>query len=1492
MVYSYTEQKRIRKDFGKRVKVLDTPYLLAVQLDSFKQFISSDPNNENGLVAAFKSVFPIKSYSGNAELCYNSFHLGEPKFNVRECMIRGTTYTAPLKVKLSLVRYEKDNLKTVKERIDQDVYMGEIPLMTDNGTFIVNGTERVVVSQLHRSPSVFFDNDRGKTYPGRILFSARVIPYRGSWLDFEFDHRDNLYVRIDRRRKLPATVLLRALGYNTEQILGLFFDTVEIDFKSKSISMELVPESLRGETASFDIKVGKDVIVEKGMKITARHVRQLKKAEVTSIEVPAEFLLDKIVAKDYRNKDGEVVLAANTLLNEDNLKAISENGLKKIEILYTSAVDEGPFIADTLRNDTTRDLSSDEADRNAALFEIYKMMRPGEIPTVEAAEVLFKNLFFAEDRYDLSSVGRMKFDSRFVEEKSFKAGVSRLLSSDVEINTQDSGISVVDGFVYAQYPQIVDSIKPLLDEAEVACMPNTSPERVADKLLGFLDNILIPSKKNEMLPAQERLLHKVKITPKDGEAFTYDRAIILPLSVLDLSSNVKELDAKATDSKGKPINLDTSFIENEALRGTLNHSDIIKVIRYLVKIRNGKETIDDIDHLGNRRIRSVGEMAENQFRIGLVRVERAVKERLSLGDLDNTTPQELINAKPISAAIKEFYGSSQLSQFMDQNNPLSEVTHKRRISALGPGGLTRERAGFEVRDVHPTHYGRLCPIETPEGPNIGLINSLAVFARCNDYGFLETPYRYVKDGVVTEEFQYLSAIDEGQYVIAQANTDLDENGKILSDYVQCRYKGESEVRRASDVQFMDVSPQQIISVAAALIPFLEHDDANRALMGANMQRQAVPTVRSEKPFVGTGMERAVAVDSGVSIIAKRGGVVQHVDGGRIVIRVNIDEIEGDNDAGIDIYNLIKYTRSNQNTCINQRPCVGLNEQVKAGDVIADGSSTDMGELALGQNMRIAFMPWNGYNYEDSILVSERVAAKDRLTTIHIEEMTCVARDTKLGPEEITADIPNVGENALSKLDEAGIVYVGAEVVGGDILVGKVTPKGETQLTPEEKLLRAIFGEKASEVKDSSLRLPNGETGTVVDVQIFTREGVEKDKRAKEIEEMHINQAKKDLDEEFAFLTQGLMHQVRVHLVKNGMTQQQVDSLSDEQLLEQNLSDDKAQRQLEAFAERLKSFEKEYHDKFEAEKKKFTDGDDLTPGVLKIVKVYVAVKRRIQPGDKLAGRHGNKGVISKINPIEDMPYDETGRPVDMVLNPLGVPSRMNIGQVLEVHLGLAAKGIGEKINKMIVQQKAIAEIRKTLQEIYDLGDTSQEVDISAMSDAEVMTLANNLRDGLPVATPVFDGAQEENIKEMLKMAGLPESGQMTLFDGRTGRAFERKVTVGNMYMLKLNHIVDDKMHARSTGSYSLVTQQPLGGKAQFGGQRFGEMEVWALEAYGAAYTLREMLTVKSDDVNGRTKMYKNIVDGKYTMEAGIPESFNVLLREIRSLGINIDLVRKD
>ena len=1504
MIYSYTEQKRIRKDFGKRVKVLDTPYLLAVQMDSFKQFISSDPKNENGLVAAFKSVFPIRSYSGSAELVYNSFTLGEPKFDVRECLIRGTTYSAPLKVRLSLIRYEKDDKdknapRTVRERIDNDVYMGEIPLMTSNGTFIINGTERVVVSQLHRSPGVFFDNDRGKTHPGRILFSARVIPYRGSWLDFEFDHKDNLFVRIDRRRKLPASVLLRALGYTTEQILDLFFDTVRIDFRGSKIYMELVPERLRGETAAFDIRAGskenggEQLIVEKGKKITARHTRLLRKSGDKQLAIPPEYLVDRILARDVLSADKkEVILAANTVLTEEHVARIRDSKVRSIEVLHTSQVDEGPFIADTLRSDTTCIPGNPAEDRQAAQFEIYKMMRPGEPPTPETAEQLFNSLFFRPDRYDLSSVGRMKFNSRFIEIKAFCSGLAAYINDpERERNTQESGIIISNGCVYAEFPRVIDLIRPLLDETEAACLPITYPERCADKMLDMLDGLLYKTSTDPMLPAAERFLHRVRLTAGD-QVYTFERAVVLPLHALELSVNAESLAARATDARGKALVLEPAT-PDESMQGVLSHADIIKVMRYLIRIRNGKEDIDDIDHLGNRRIRSVGEMAENQFRIGLIRVERAVRERLSLGDLDNVDPQSLINAKPISAAIKEFYGSSQLSQFMDQNNPLSEVTHKRRISALGPGGLTRERAGFEVRDVHPTHYGRLCPIETPEGPNIGLINSLAVFARCNDYGFLETPYRSVRNGVVSEDFEYLSAIDEGQYVIAQANTDLDADGRIVDAYVQCRYKGESCVRRAADVQLMDVSPQQVISVAAALIPFLEHDDANRALMGANMQRQAVPTLRSEKPIVGTGMERAVAVDSGVAIIARRSGTVEHVDGARIVIRVSSDEIEGRHDAGIDIYNLIKYARSNQNTCINQRPCVALNDEVRAGDVLADGSSTDLGELALGQNLRVAFMPWNGYNYEDSILVSERVAATDRLTTIHIQELASIARDTKLGPEEITSDIPNVGEAALAKLDESGIVYVGAEVEGGDILVGKVTPKGETQLTPEEKLLRAIFGEKASEVKDTSLRVPNGVSGTVVDVQIFTRDGVEKDRRAREIEKMHLEQAKKDLDEEFAFLSAGLLRQVRAHLVRSGMDEAAVAAIGDDQLFAQNLSDDAAQRQLEEFSKRLDDYRKEYQDKFRKTRKKLTDGDDLTPGVLKIVKVYLAVKRRIQPGDKMAGRHGNKGVISKICPIEDMPYDEHGRPVDIVLNPLGVPSRMNIGQVLEVHLGLAAKGVGEMIGTMLAEQRAIGELRRTLEQVYALGGTpAQQADIAALSDEALLTLAGNLRDGLPVATPVFDGADEQTIKEMLRLAGLPESGQMILYDGTTGRPFERPVTVGYMYMLKLNHLVDDKMHARSTGSYSLVTQQPLGGKAQFGGQRFGEMEVWALEAYGAAYTLREMLTVKSDDVNGRTKMYKNIVDGAYRMDAGIPESFNVLLRGIRSLGINIDLVRKD
>jgi len=1338
MTYSYSEKKRIRKDFGKRPQVLDVPYLLSIQIESFSKFIEPDAEGEYGLEAAFRSVFPIKSYSGSAELQYVSYRIGEPVFDVKECQIRGVTYSAPLRVKLRMVLFDREAPGTIKDIREQEVYMGEIPLMTENGTFVINGTERVIVSQLHRSPGVFFDHDRGKTHSsGKVLYNARVIPYRGSWLDFEFDAKDALFVRIDRRRKLPATILLRALELSTEDILGTFFENTTFEIKDGKLMMEVVANRLRGETAAFDIKDNNgEIIVEAGRRITAKHVRQLEKTGMTLMEVPHEYVVGRVLSKNYADRStGEIIAEANAELTLELLAKLAKAGYESFETLFINDLDQGAYISDTLRIDPSH-------NRMEALVEIYRMMRPGEPPTKEAAETLFENLFFSEDRYDLSTVGRMKFNRRV----NFEEG---------------TGV------------------------------------------------------------------------------------------------------------------------------GVLSKEDILAVMKVLINIRNGNGEVDDIDHLGNRRIRSVGEMAENQFRVGLVRVERAVKERLSLGDLDAVMPQDLINAKPISAAVKEFFGSSQLSQFMDQNNPLSEVTHKRRISALGPGGLTRERAGFEVRDVHPTHYGRVCPIETPEGPNIGLINSLSMFAQTNEYGFLETPYRRIEDGIVTDEVDFLSAIEEGNFVIAQANAELSEENRLVEELVPCRYKNEFTLMPADKVQYMDVAPQQIVSVAAALIPFLEHDDANRALMGSNMQRQAVPTLRADKPLVGTGVERVVAKDSGVTVVAKRGGVIDYVDASRIVIKVNEEEMVA-GEAGIDIYNLTKYTRSNQNTCINQRPCVNHGEPIERGDVLADGPSTDLGELALGQNLRVAFMPWNGYNFEDSILLSERLVQEDRLTTIHIQELSCIARDTKLGPEEITADIPNVGESALSKLDEAGIVYIGAEVKGGDILVGKVTPKGESQLTPEEKLLRAIFGEKASDVKDSSLRVPNSVTGTVIDVQVFTRDGVEKDKRAREIEEMEIKQAKKDLNEEFRILEEGICSRARNLLEGTGVDRTKLNNMRADVLLAQSVADEDKQNDLEQLAAQYEEIRIEYDKKFEAKRRKIIQGDDLAPGVLKIVKVYLAVKRRIQPGDKMAGRHGNKGVISSIVPVEDMPYDEKGQPVDIVLNPLGVPSRMNIGQILETHLGLAARGIGDKIDGMIKDQKEVSEIRAFLKKAYELGQSRQDVDIDSFTDDEVRRLAQNLRKGLPVASPVFDGAKESEIKELLALGDLPTSGQITLYDGRTGNTFERKVTVGYMYMLKLNHLVDDKMHARSTGSYSLVTQQPLGGKAQFGGQRFGEMEVWALEAYGAAYTLQEMLTVKSDDVNGRTKMYKNIVDGDHRMEPGMPESFNVLMKEIRSLGINIEL----
>ncbi|AFU99026.1 DNA-directed RNA polymerase subunit beta [Simiduia agarivorans] len=1357
MAYSYTEKKRIRKDFGKLPSVMDVPYLLAIQLDSYRKFTqadaSADARTDFGLHAAFKSVFPIVSYSGNAALEYVSYALGKAAFDVNECILRGVTYAAPLRVKVRLIIYDKESAnKSIKDIKEQEVYMGEIPLMTDNGTFVINGTERVIVSQLHRSPGVFFDHDKGKTHSsGKLLFSARVIPYRGSWLDFEFDPKDLLFVRIDRRRKLPATILLRALGFTSEQMLDMFFETSKYTInKDGEFVLELVPSRLRGDVATFDIKDKKGkVLIEEGRRITAKHIRDLEKAGITELVVPNDYLVGKALAKDIIDeKSGELLLECNTEISDEVLETLREANVTGIETLYTNDIDCGPFISDTLRVDPTR-------SELEALVEIYRMMRPGEPPTKESAETLFQNLFFSQERYDLSGVGRMKFNRRL----------------------------------------------------------------------------------------------------------------------------------------GR---------EDETGEGVLSNDDIVDVMKTLIEIRNGKGVVDDIDHLGNRRVRSVGEMAENQFRVGLVRVERAVKERLSMAESEGLMPQDLINAKPVAAAVKEFFGSSQLSQFMDQNNPLSEVTHKRRVSALGPGGLTRERAGFEVRDVHPTHYGRVCPIETPEGPNIGLINSLATFARTNDYGFLESPYRKVIDGKVTDDIEYLSAINEAEQVIAQASAGVDKNGKLSEELVSVRHLNEFTLKAPSEVTYMDVSPRQVVSVAASLIPFLEHDDANRALMGSNMQRQAVPTLKAEKPLVGTGMERHVAVDSGVCVVAKRGGVVDRVDASRIVVKVNDAEVET-GDAGVDIYNLTKYTRSNQNTCINQRPIVKTGDVIARGDVLADGPSVDMGELALGQNMRIAFMPWNGYNFEDSILVSERVVQEDRFTTIHIQELTCIARDTKLGSEEITADIPNVGEGALAKLDESGIVYIGAEVGPGDILVGKVTPKGETQLTPEEKLLRAIFGEKASDVKDTSLRVGTGTRGTVIDVQVFTRDGIEKDQRSKEIEKAQLDKVRKDLNEEYRIMEAATFERLRAALVgqkvssgkgvKKGeaLTDEILNDLPFEQWYKLRMADDALNEQLDAAEAQLIERRKILDERFEDKKRKLETGDDLSPGVLKVVKVYLAIKRRIQPGDKMAGRHGNKGVISVIMPVEDMPYDENGVPVDIVLNPLGVPSRMNVGQVLEMHLGMAAKGLGDKINAMVEEQRKVADLRKFLEEIYNkTGEVVGKEDIASLSDDEVIALAQNLRAGVPMATPVFDGAKETEIKALLRLADLPESGQVQLYDGRTGDAFQRQTTVGYMYMLKLNHLVDDKMHARSTGSYSLVTQQPLGGKAQFGGQRFGEMEVWALEAYGAAYTLQEMLTVKSDDVNGRTKMYKNIVDGDHRMEPGMPESFNVLVKEIRSLGINMEL----
>ena len=1781
MAYTFTEKKRIRKDFGKRSSILDVPYLLAIQIDSYRDFLQEgaapDGREDEGLHAAFKSVFPIESYSGDAALEYVRYRLEKPTFDVSECRLRGKTYAASLRVTLRLVLYEKETgsgrAKVVERRLkdvkEQEVYMGEIPLMTDTGTFIINGTERVIVAQLHRSPGVFFEHDRGKTHSsGKLLFSARVIPYRGSWLDFEFDPKDLVHVRIDRRRKLPATILLRALGYSTEEILALFFDFNSFDLTPEGLRFKFVPDRLRGDVAAFDIRDKEGaVLVEAGRRITARHIRQLTKAGLDTLDVVDNYAFGKHLGRDVVDMEtGEIVANANDEVTGELLYKLREHGVASFETLYTNDVDRGPFMSRTLSTDPTQ-------SQLDAQVEIYRMMRPGEPPTKEAAQGLFHNLFFSAERYDISSVGRMKFNRRVGRSREEGPGIiydgkyiksylgyeektirreegkrrteakgkwrlkkdvlsekkgeviaqrktpvtealisrifddkgahfnledfykkynawepdtdksdfrkrARLLQSlwreerDLQTGTLEGTTdgklrgaclrmpeakAALSNFLTENIREVVRtemdnrgdklygepriynhllSSQPLcfnlFGELKYEADLGTATKALKDMSGGRIDKVLSidfeysPGRGNDRYTGDrsafdvyieyktqlgERGFVGIEVkyhedmkeeTRKEAEKHyrdhgqrcediatrmgcfhdtsklrnpplaqiwrdhllmgvhklenKYDDAFFVVLSPERneyCSSAIQQYSDCLNDNessfqhwtledlvkclrKHSSANwigefheryLDFSRIErdfsrlervstnsidvfqtrrdDEMLIGfVLEHdgeSDIIEALKTLVDIKNGIGMVDDIDHLGNRRIRSVGEMAENQFRIGLVRVERAVKERLSLAETEELMPQELINAKPVSAVVKEFFGSSQLSQFMDQNNPLSEVTHKRRVSALGPGGLTRERAGFEVRDVHPTHYGRVCTIETPEGPNIGLINSLAVYARTNRYGFLETPYRKVVSGRVTDskdDIDYLSAIEEGQYVIAQANTTLDDDGRLVDSLVTCRHQNEATLSSPERVQYMDVSPKQIVSVAASLIPFLEHDDANRALMGSNMQRQAVPTLKTEKPLVGTGMERKVAIDSGVTVIARRGGTVDSVDAARIVVRVNDDETVA-GEPGVDIYSLIKYTRSNQNTCINQRPLVKPGDAIAGGDVLADGPSTDMGELALGQNMLVAFMPWNGYNFEDSILISERVVEEDRYTTVHIEELVCFARDTKLGPEDITADIPNVSESALSKLDESGIVYVGAEVKAGDILVGKVTPKGETQLTPEEKLLRAIFGEKASDVKDTSLRVPSGMNGTIINVQVFTRDGVQKDARALQIEESELAKVRKDLDDQFRILADDTflrLERLLVGQIADGgpgdldagslVTEAYLRTVDRPAWFEIRLRSDDANEQLEKAREQLDAQKAQLDEYFREKEGKLKSGDDLAPGVLKMVKVYLAVKRRVQPGDKMAGRHGNKGVISMIVPVEDMPYTTDGTPVDIVLNPLGVPSRMNVGQVLEAHLGWASKELGHMVSRMLESAQSPSRLRGFLKKVYAVQDKVDPV--GSLSDDELLELAGNLRDGVPMATPVFDGAGESEIKDLLDLAGLPRDGQTWLFDGRTGEPFDRPVTVGYMYMMKLNHLVDDKMHARSTGPYSLVTQQPLGGKAQFGGQRFGEMEVWALEAYGASYTLQEMLTVKSDDVNGRTKMYKNIVDDEHRMEAGMPESFNVLMKEIRSLGIDIEL----
>ncbi len=1366
MAFQVANNLRFRRSFGRIRKIIDLPYLIEIQKNSYELFLQKDiasAQRQNiGLQEVFKSVFPIKDFNETASLEFVGYALGEPKYDVEECHQRGMTYAAPLKVTVQLVLWDVDNQtgsRSIKNVKEQEVYFGEIPLMTTNGTFMVNGTERVIVSQLHRSPGVFFEHDKGKTHAsGKLLYSARVIPYRGSWVDLEFDPRDILYVRIDRRRKFHATVLLRALGMTTEDLLNYYYKSDTLVFDGRKPALAFNANHLLGAKVVADVRDPKtnELIVKEGKKFTRPLLRQMEAAKVKQVAIGWEAILGRVAAHDIADPHTkEILVECNHEITHDKLDLIREKGIHRVEVLFIDESNVGPYLRNTLLQDRIR-FPQD------AILEIYRRLRPGDPPTVDSATNFFNNLFFNPDRYDLSKVGRLKLN------------------------------------------------------------------------------------------------HRLKLN--------------VPLE-----------------------------------QGTLRKEDILEVVRYLMELKNGNGSVDDIDHLGNRRVRAVGELVENHFRVGLVRMERAIKEKMSLQDIETLMPQELINYKPVSAALKEFFGSSQLSQFMDQTNPLSEITHKRRLSALGPGGLTRERAGFEVRDVHPTHYGRVCPIETPEGPNIGLIASLTTYARVNEFGFIETPYREVEDGRVTDRIRYLSALEEEDHVIAQANAPIDGRGTFTADLVSARKGGEFVMARPEEVNFMDVSPNQLVSVAASLIPFLENDDANRALMGSNMQRQAVPLLRTEAPFVGTGMEKTVARDSGVTIVARRDGIVESVDSTRIVVKA--DKPSGARDTGVDIYNLIKYQRSNQNTCINQRPIVMVGDQVKANDIIADGPSTEMGELALGRNILVALMPWGGYNFEDSILISERVVKEDIYTSIHIEEFECVSRDTKLGPEEITRDIPNVGDEALTDLDDSGIIRIGAEVKPGNILVGKITPKGETQLSPEEKLLRAIFGEKAGEVRDTSLRVPPGVEGTVINVRIFSRKGLSKDERSKAIEDEEIIRLRKDQHDEVRILQEGALRRLKKLLVGRRLaarlsddsrkvlfnkgqeiTEEDLDRLPMSYWSEIRVENESAEAELSRIVEGTAGQVKLIKDLFEVKIEKLRGGDELPPGVIKMVKVFVAIKRKLQVGDKMAGRHGNKGVISRILPEEDMPYLEDGTPVDVVLNPLGVPSRMNVGQILEAHLGWAARTLGQQIDELLrIHRQDGDALRRRLKEYLNTREANELID--GAKDPDVLKLAEKYRDGVRIASPVFDGAVEEEIFNLLRKAGLPATGQATLYDGRTGEPFDGKVTVGVMYIMKLHHLVDDKIHARSTGPYSLVTQQPLGGKAQFGGQRLGEMEVWALEAYGAAYTLQEMLTVKSDDVVGRTRMYEAIVKGDNLLEPGLPESFNVMVKELQSLGLDVDLVEE-